>query len=82
MLCQLFSRYYISLQKIYQAKAEADFLVIEQRARSILKRIGRDPGSISKATIKNFCRNARKLTVSPLIRRILCSFLLYNYVDQ
>ncbi|KAJ8620915.1 hypothetical protein MRB53_029444 [Persea americana] len=57
------TEYYISLQKIYQAKAEADFLAIEQRVRSILKRIGRDPSSISKTTIKNFCRNARKLTV-------------------
>lgn len=54
---------YVNLQKIYQAKAEADFLVIEQRARNILKRIGRDPDSIPKTMIKNFCRNARKLKV-------------------
>uniref|UniRef100_A0A2N9I683 NEDD8-activating enzyme E1 regulatory subunit n=1 Tax=Fagus sylvatica TaxID=28930 RepID=A0A2N9I683_FAGSY len=30
---------YINLQNIYQAKAEADFLVIEQRVRNILKKI-------------------------------------------
>ncbi|KAL2248477.1 UNVERIFIED_CONTAM: NEDD8-activating enzyme E1 regulatory subunit AXR1 [Sesamum indicum] len=54
---------YVNLQKIYQAKAEADFLVMEQRVRKILKKIGRDPDSISKATIKTFCRNARKLKV-------------------
>ncbi|KAK9151763.1 hypothetical protein Syun_010072 [Stephania yunnanensis] len=54
---------YVNLQKIYQAKAEADFLAVEQRVRSILKRIGREPNSISKASIKNFCRNARKITV-------------------
>ncbi|KAL0319856.1 UNVERIFIED_CONTAM: NEDD8-activating enzyme E1 regulatory subunit AXR1 [Sesamum radiatum] len=54
---------YVNLQKIYQAKAEADFLVMEQRVRKILKQIGRDPDSISKATIKTFCRNARKLKV-------------------
>ncbi|KAL0328018.1 UNVERIFIED_CONTAM: NEDD8-activating enzyme E1 regulatory subunit AXR1 [Sesamum calycinum] len=54
---------YVNLQKIYQAKAEADFLVMEQRVRKILKKIGRDPDSISKATIKTFCRNSRKLKV-------------------
>ncbi|XP_050206230.1 NEDD8-activating enzyme E1 regulatory subunit AXR1 [Mercurialis annua] len=54
---------YINLQKIYQAKAEADFLAIEKRVRSILKKIGRDPNSISKAMIKSFCKNARKLKV-------------------
>ncbi|XP_050248017.1 NEDD8-activating enzyme E1 regulatory subunit AXR1-like isoform X1 [Quercus robur] len=54
---------YVNLQNIYQAKAEADFLVIEQRVRNILKKIGKDPLSISKTTIKSFCRNARKLKV-------------------
>ncbi|GFP79576.1 nedd8-activating enzyme e1 regulatory subunit [Phtheirospermum japonicum] len=54
---------YINLQKIYQAKAEADFLVMETYAREILKKIGRDPDSISKTTIKSFCKNARKLKV-------------------
>ena len=60
-------RYYVSLQKIYQAKAESDCLVMEQRVRNILKRIGRDPDAITKAYIKNFCRNARKITVSILV---------------
>ncbi|KAL3652636.1 NEDD8-activating enzyme E1 regulatory subunit axr1 [Castilleja foliolosa] len=54
---------YVNLQKIYQAKAEADFLVMETYAREILKNIGRDPDSISKTTIKSFCKNARKLKV-------------------
>ncbi|KAA8526509.1 hypothetical protein F0562_008288 [Nyssa sinensis] len=54
---------YVNLQKIYQAKAEADCLAIEQRVRNILKKIGRDPDSISKTSIKTFCKNARKLTV-------------------
>lgn len=57
------TEYYISLQKIYQAKAESDCLAMEHRVRNILKRIGRDPDAISKANIKNFCRNARKLNV-------------------
>ncbi|KAK9155706.1 hypothetical protein Sjap_003186 [Stephania japonica] len=54
---------YVNLQKIYQAKAEADFLAVERRVRNILKRIGRESNLISKASIKNFCRNARKITV-------------------
>lgn len=57
------TEYYIDLQKVYQAKAEADCNAVESRVRIILKNIGRDPASIPKATIKNFCKNARKLTV-------------------
>ncbi|GLT59225.1 hypothetical protein SLA2020_320580 [Shorea laevis] len=61
--------HYINLQKIYQAKSEGDFLIVEQRVKNILKKIGRYPNSISKATIKSFCKNARKLRVCryPLI---------------
>ncbi|XP_031500977.1 NEDD8-activating enzyme E1 regulatory subunit AXR1-like isoform X2 [Nymphaea colorata] len=57
------TEYYVSLQKIYQEKAEADCQVMEHLVRNTLKRIGRDPGSILKATIKSFCRNARKINV-------------------
>ncbi|KAK9133413.1 hypothetical protein Scep_012941 [Stephania cephalantha] len=34
-LCQLSCRCYVNLQKIYQAKAEADFLAVEQQYRPI-----------------------------------------------
>ncbi|VAI24157.1 unnamed protein product [Triticum turgidum subsp. durum] len=34
------TEYYVSLQKIYQAKAESDCLAMEHRVKSILKRIG------------------------------------------
>uniref|UniRef100_A0A803NAM5 NEDD8-activating enzyme E1 regulatory subunit n=1 Tax=Chenopodium quinoa TaxID=63459 RepID=A0A803NAM5_CHEQI len=54
---------YVNLQKVYQAKAEADFLAMDKRVQNLLKNIGRDPQSISKMTIKGFCKNARKLTV-------------------
>ncbi|KAL3352649.1 hypothetical protein AABB24_020582 [Solanum stoloniferum] len=54
---------YVNLQKTYQAKAEVDFLVMEQRVKNLLKKINRDPASISQANIKSFCRNARKLAV-------------------
>ncbi|KAI4989206.1 hypothetical protein ZWY2020_036523 [Hordeum vulgare] len=57
------TEYYVSLQKIYQAKAESDCLAMEYRVKSILKRIGRDPDSISRACIKTFCKNTRKLKV-------------------
>ncbi|KAF5202198.1 Nedd8-activating enzyme e1 regulatory subunit axr1 [Thalictrum thalictroides] len=57
------TEYYVNLQKIYQAKAETDFLAVEERVRNILKRIGKEPGAIPKAHIKLFCKNARKLTV-------------------
>ncbi|GMI75283.1 AUXIN RESISTANT 1 [Hibiscus trionum] len=57
------TEHYVNLQKIYQAKSEADYLVIEERVGNILKKIGRDSYSIPKATIKSFCKNARKLKV-------------------
>ncbi|XP_073224564.1 NEDD8-activating enzyme E1 regulatory subunit AXR1-like [Cicer arietinum] len=55
---------YLNMQHIYQAKAEADFLAIGRLTRSTLKIIGRDPNSIPRATIKSFCKNARKLKKS------------------
>ena len=64
MFCVLYCRLYVNLQKIYQSKAEADVSVVEQRVKHILKKVGRDPDSISKTNIKSFCKNARKLTVS------------------
>ncbi|CAI8616155.1 unnamed protein product [Vicia faba] len=54
---------YVNLQNIYQAKAEADILAIERVTKNTLKKIGRDPNSIPRATIKSFCKNARKLKV-------------------
>ena len=69
------------MQNIYLAKAEADFLAIEQRVRNILKKIGRDPSSISKATIKSFCKNARKLKVCELVQLFvfnMCGFHFFS----
>lgn len=68
----------MNLQNIYQAKAEADVLVIEQRVRNILKKIGKDPNSISKTTIKGFCRNARKLKVSLELQPLFFSCLYFR----
>ncbi|KAK4363147.1 hypothetical protein RND71_018388 [Anisodus tanguticus] len=63
--CSSICRLYVNLQKTYQAKAEADFLVMEQRVRNLLEKIGRDPASISKANIKSFSKNARTLAHMP-----------------
>ncbi|XP_023639728.1 NEDD8-activating enzyme E1 regulatory subunit AXL [Capsella rubella] len=57
------TEHYINLQKIYHSKAEADFVAMEQRVKNILAKVGQDPSSISKSTIKSFCKNARKLKV-------------------
>ncbi|CAM8954442.1 unnamed protein product [Rhodiola kirilowii] len=57
------TEHYVSLQKIYQAKAETDYQIIDLKVRDILKMIGRDTQSIPKASIKSFCKNTRKLTV-------------------
>ncbi|XP_033147640.1 NEDD8-activating enzyme E1 regulatory subunit AXL isoform X2 [Brassica rapa] len=57
------TEHYINLQKIYHTKAEDDCLSMEQRVKDILAKVGRDPSSISKQTIKSFCKNARKLKV-------------------
>ncbi|KAK9757273.1 hypothetical protein RND81_01G153100 [Saponaria officinalis] len=57
------TEHYVNLQKIYQAKAEADIIAMEQHVQNILKKIGRESHAISKTTIKSFCKNARKLTV-------------------
>ncbi|XP_061348767.1 NEDD8-activating enzyme E1 regulatory subunit AXR1-like isoform X1 [Gastrolobium bilobum] len=54
---------YVNLQNIYQAKAEADFLVIERLVKTTLKKIGRDSNSIPRAIIRSFCKNARKVKV-------------------
>ena len=57
-------RYYNTLQKIYQEKAEADISSVTTRVKDILKRIGRDPNSISKGALKQFCKNAQNIRVS------------------
>jgi len=67
-------RHYVNLQKVYQAKAEADVCAMEKHVHNILLKIGRDASSISKTTIKTFCKNARKLTVSiPTFLDLLCA---------
>ncbi|CAM6070645.1 unnamed protein product [Sphagnum tenellum] len=58
-----FTDYYIKLQKIYQARAEADVTAMVGHVSCILKQIGRDSSSIPRTTIKHFCKNTRHLRV-------------------
>ncbi|KAL3700349.1 hypothetical protein R1sor_018371 [Riccia sorocarpa] len=58
-----FTDYYIRLQQVYQAKAEADASTVEERVRTLLEQIGSDPDRISRTSIKHFCKNARNLRV-------------------
>lgn len=57
------TEYYVKLQKIYQDKAEAYISVVEARVKQILRTIGRDSHSITRATIKQFCKNTRNIRV-------------------
>lgn len=58
-----FTDYYIKLQKIYQARAEADVTAVEGHVTRILKQIGRDSSPIPRSSIKLFCKNVRNLRV-------------------
>lgn len=58
-----FTDYYIKLQMIYQARAEADLIAMEGHVARILKRIGRESSPIPRSTLKLFCKNARNLKV-------------------
>eukprot|EP00271_Cylindrocystis_brebissonii_P006750 TRINITY_DN19540_c0_g1_i1.p1 TRINITY_DN19540_c0_g1~~TRINITY_DN19540_c0_g1_i1.p1 ORF type:complete len:532 (+),score=94.51 TRINITY_DN19540_c0_g1_i1:244-1839(+) len=57
------TEYYVGLQKVYQQKAEADLSAVAGKVAAILKKFGREPNSISRSTIKTFCKNARFLRV-------------------
>lgn len=55
--------YYVALQKIYQEKAESHAACLEAKVKNLLKQTGKDPQSISKSTIKHFCKNSRNIRV-------------------
>eukprot|EP00850_Spirogloea_muscicola_P023917 SM000406S15600 [mRNA] locus=s406:33423:37590:- [translate_table: standard] len=57
------SEYYIGLQQIYQSKAEADVTKVEGYVHAILNKVGRDPKSISRTSVKMFCRNCSNIKV-------------------
>ncbi|GJY72110.1 hypothetical protein Tco_0475813 [Tanacetum coccineum] len=61
---KLFSASPVYIKPTRNSKAEADFLEVEQRVIDILKKIGRDPYSISKSVIKTFCKNVRNITLA------------------
>jgi len=49
---------YITLQKLYQDKANADVLAVETRVKSILNSIGKPEKFISLEELRKFCRNS------------------------
>ncbi|KAG2486394.1 hypothetical protein HYH03_014972 [Edaphochlamys debaryana] len=52
---------YLKLQAVYREKAERDTAAVEAHVRQILGRLGRPADSISRETIKLYCRHARHL---------------------
>jgi amyloid beta precursor protein binding protein 1 len=53
--------YCVSLQNIYQAKAESNYLAMEHHVKSILKRIGIYLESISGVYIKIFWKSLQNI---------------------
>ncbi|GAQ81120.1 NEDD8-activating enzyme E1 regulatory subunit [Klebsormidium nitens] len=58
-----FTESYVGLQRVYQEKALSDAAAVEGHVRRLLKKLGREPASISPPTVKHFCKNARNLRV-------------------
>ena len=56
-------RLYLQLQRLYRAQADKDVAAVEGHVRATLSSIGRPADSISRDTIKHFCKNARNLRV-------------------
>lgn len=54
---------YLELQKVYRVRAEDDAAAVEGHLHRLLVSIGRQTGSISPATVRLFCRNARNIRV-------------------
>eukprot|EP00887_Chlorella_sp_A99_P005358 scaffold1.g5358.t1 len=52
---------YLELQRLYRDKAEADAAAVGEHVRALLAEAGREPGSISPAEVKHFCKHARYL---------------------
>ncbi|KAK9452774.1 hypothetical protein V1511DRAFT_506946 [Dipodascopsis uninucleata] len=54
---------YVTLQNIYRDKARRDRDLIENRVKTLLNELGRDPGSITTDEISIFCKFSRYITV-------------------
>ena len=52
---------YLQLQRLYYSRAERDMVAVEAHCHTILTRLGRDSESISRDTVKYYCKNARNL---------------------
>jgi hypothetical protein len=56
-------RLYLQLQRLYRAQADRDVAAVEAHVRDTLSSIGRPADSVSRESIKHFCKNARNLRV-------------------
>jgi amyloid beta precursor protein binding protein 1 len=56
-------RLYLKVQRLYRERAEQDVEAVEAHVRTTLNSVGRAPGSISRESVKHFCKNARCLRV-------------------
>eukprot|EP00803_Ostreobium_quekettii_P003164 evm.model.scf_1431.4 EVM.evm.TU.scf_1431.4 scf_1431:28857-34969(-) len=64
------TEFYLQLQNIYRERSQKDMAAMEQIVRRILEGIGRDVSSVSRDSLRQFCKNARSVNV---IRWIPCS---------
>lgn len=52
---------YLELQQIYRQQADKELTAVERHLHECLTSIGCRPSKISRATLRNFCKNARHL---------------------
>lgn len=52
---------YLELQRVYRDRAETDAAAVEAHLSRLLTSVGREPGSITSAAVRAFCKNARNI---------------------
>ena len=68
-------RLYLRLQRVYRERAERDVSALEAHVAGLLARLGREPGSVGRETVRHYCKNARNLRCVRWVRapRLGCS---------
>lgn len=54
---------YLELQRLYRERASREADAVGMYVSELLQEVGRDPNSVSKETLKHFCKNARNVQV-------------------
>lgn len=79
MLCVLWcARLYLKVQRLFREKAEQDVAAVEAHVHALLGHVGREAGSISRDTIRLYCKNARNLRLV----RYGCNAYSFNYGEK